>query len=392
MTLSLDRGGTERHIAEIMPRLAANGWPIALFCIGTRGEMADAVAAKGVTVITPPMGSGARFSGPLQGVRQGLAALGLAAELLRRRPTIIHFFLPGPYLIGGPLANLLRIPVRIMSRRSLNHYMAKRPTARRLELALHPRMTALLANSRPVVAELIDDEACDPRRVGLIYNGIDIAPFEAPAVRAGVREKLGLSDAHVVITVLANLIAYKGHRDLIEALARVKDKLPNPWIVLCAGRDDGIQHDLEALAATHGLAEHVRFLGSRADTAELLRASDLGLLCSHEEGFSNAVIESMAAGLPMIVTKVGGNAEAVRDGVDGFVVPAKNPAALGVALVDLLSDPPRAKAMGTSGAARARQHFSIEACVARYEAVYRALLTGRQADEAAPHGHVPGRN
>ena len=127
--------------------------------------------------------------------------------------------------------------------------------------------------------------------------------------------------------VVANLIAYKGHRDLIEALALAAAKLPPAWQVLCVGADNDLRPELEALAAAKGLAGNLRFLGQRFDVGRLLEAADFGVLPSRaNEGFSNAILESMRAGLPMVVTDVGGNAEAVVDGRTGFVVPPADPA------------------------------------------------------------------
>ena len=132
-----------------------------------------------------------------------------------------------------------------------------------------------------------------------------------------------------------------------------------------------------ATAKALGLETNIHWLGSRRDVPELLQASDLGVLASHQEGFSNAVIESMAASLPMVVTNVGGNSEAVLHGLSGLVVPARNPARLGDAIAEIACDPERGKAMGEAGRIRAEQHFSLTACLDKYETMYRSLLAGQ---------------
>ena len=175
----------------------------------------------------------------------------------------------------------------------------------------------------------------------------------------------------------------KGHADLIDALARVKDRLPTGWRLLCVGRDDGIRASLEARAAARELAGNIRWLGERDDVAEVLAAADLGILCSHEEGFSNAVLESMAAGLAMVVTDVGGNREAVLDGVTGLVVPPHTPETLGEAIAILAADPARRRAMGEAGRARVAERFSLDRCVADHDRLYRALIAG---EPIAPYG------
>jgi len=175
--------------------------------------------------------------------------------------------------------------------------------------------------------------------------------------------------------MVANLIPYKGHADLIQAFATIRDQLPPDWTCLCIGRDDGIGATLRAQAQAAGIGEHMRFLGSRQDVADLLCASDVGVLCSHEEGFSNAVLEGMAAGLPMVVTDVGGNGEAVIDGSTGVVVPARHPEALGQALLEMGLDSLKRKAMGERGALRAQGTFSMRSCVEQYIAMYTASQT-----------------
>lgn len=172
---------------------------------------------------------------------------------------------------------------------------------------------------------------------------------------------------------LANLFFYKGHVDLIKALGvmgasfRVKGRL------LCVGRDEGMRRMLEAQVVELGLAGRVHFLGQRDDVEDLLTASDIGVLASYEEGFSNAVIEGMAAGLPMVVSDVGGNSEAVLDGECGYVVPSHNPEALARALSMLLSDPGRRATMGSAARERMEQFFSLDTCVSAYEHLYKSV-------------------
>ncbi len=383
VTLSLDRGGTEKHLAEIAPRLAAGGWPITVYCVLSRGVMADAVAATGVTVIGPPISMRGGVLKIRSIVHLLLAAGKLFHVMATRRPTIVHFYLPGPYLIGGPLSLLTGRPVHVMSRRNQNRYQTRRPLARLIERFLHQKMTAILGNSREVVRELIETEGCDPERVGLIYNGVDIARFTEPVDRAAVRSSFGIGEARLVLVVVANLFPYKGHADLFRALARVKDRLPQPWVLLCAGRDDGYLETLEDVAYRQGIADQVVFLGSRPDVPAILRSADIGLLCSHEEGFSNAILEGMAAGLPMIVTNVGGNAEAVIHGVTGLVVPSLDPHSLADAIVTIANDREKSLRMGEAAARRARERFSIERCVADYERLYEGLLKGEKASTLA---------
>ena len=380
VTLSLARGGTEGHICEIASRLAARGWPVTVYCLLEGGALAASLIGQGVEVAMPAKHRNTSGSNALRALS---AAPNFYSTLRTLKPDIVHFFLPAAYLIGAPMALLARVPVRIMSRRSQNTYQKAHLFSAGVERQLHRRMTAILGNSRRVVHELISQENCSADQTGLIYNGVAIDKFAACGNRADTRRALGIDDSQFVMAIAANLIPYKGHDDLLHALAGVKSQLPPSWVLLCLGRDDGIGVSLKALVTDLGLDGHVKFLGSRADVPELLLASDLGVLASHEEGFSNAVLEGMAAGLPMVVTDVGGNAEAVLDGITGHVVPPHDPAALGRAIASLASDTALARQMGDAGRQRAETRFSMEACLAAYERVYEGLVDGRNAGELA---------
>ena len=367
--VSLDIGGTEHHLTQITPRLKSLGWQPIVYCLEHRGSLAGDLERHGVEVIAPPLQS-------LRGLGRYphllLSALYLLSLMLRRRPTIVHFFLPQSYLVGAPLAIMARIPIRVMSRRSQNLYQLKRPFARMIEPRLHRRMQALFGNSKAVVRDLVA-EGAPSERVTLLYNGIDTASI--PAI-IGI-EPAPLSAHSLKLILVANLIPYKGHSDLFQALAQIAPQLPPDWTLLCVGRDTGIGGELASLARELKLAPHIQFLGERRDVLQLLASADIGLLCSHEEGFSNAVLEGMAAGLPMVVTDVGGNPEAVVHEKTGLVVPPRDPSALGRAILRLAGDGAARATMGEAARGRARAEFSIERCIENYDRVYRELVYKR---------------
>lgn len=365
---ALDVGGAESHLAQVLPRLAQDRFEIAVHTLTGRGALAPALENAGVRVIAPPGSEAGSKSGGFAGraLRALRAGLSLARFLRSWRPDIVHFFLPEAYLVGAPIACAVSSAKRVMSRRSLNDYQAKHPALARVERALHGRMDASLGNSAAVTAQLIEEGA--PRdRVHLIRNGIDLARFASPKPRAATRAALGTPDDAVVLACVANLIPYKGHADLIDALAAVP---PAPaWELWCAGRDDGIGESLRARAG--GLP--VRFLGARTDVPDLLAAADIGVLASHEEGFPNAVLEAMAARLPVVGTRAGGIPEAIDDGKTGLVVPVRAPEELGKALARLIADPALRSTLGERARARVEREFALDVCADAYARLYRAL-------------------
>ncbi len=370
---SLEVGGAERHVTQVVMRLKSRGWEPEIFVLTPGGPLTHVLTEAGVPIhgVTLPAWVYTIIRNKRLCARVGLAitSIALIYTMWVRRPAIVHFFLPAAYVVGGIASFFAKIPARIMSRRSLHNYQTAHPYVARIERYLHPRMTLVCGNSRAVIDELAT-EGISEQRLRLIYNGIDIAPYETPFDRSASRAQFGIPDDALVFVLVANLIPYKGHSDLIKALARIKNALPEPWLVLCIGRDDGIGADLQHEADSFGVGSNVRFLGSRSDVPLFLRLADVGLLCSHEEGFSNAVLEGMAAGLPMVVTDVGGNAEAVIDGVTGYVVPAHNPELLADALLTVALADDRAL-MGDRGRRRVVEKFSMNSCIDAYEALYR---------------------
>jgi glycosyltransferase involved in cell wall biosynthesis len=376
---SLDRGGTERHLLQVLPALRRRGFPIQVYVLTHRGELAVSFEREGVPVVQPPLAEAAQRLPPL--VRRHLltpvSIAFLFLFLLRRRPTIAHCFLPHAYLAGGLCALAARVPIRIMSRRGLNGYQRQHPALARLEFWLHRHTHWMLGNSEAVVAQLTTESGVDARHVSLIYNGVDTRPFAHVPDRRTVREELGIPGQALLLLVVANLIPYKGHVDLLEALAVVKDQLPSGWKLLCVGRDDGIGQELAIHAEGLGIAEHVVWTGPRDDVPALQRAADIGILCSHEEGFSNAVLEGMAARLPMVVTDVGGNGEAVIDGETGVVVPARATAQMGRVIARLARDERTRDALGRAARRRIAQLFTLDRCVEQYEQLYIRLINDR---------------
>lgn len=373
---TLEIGGTERQLALLAGELARSGSAITVYSFMDGVVRAQLEQAGVQVILTPHAFDPARSSALASVLFISRTAVHLLRTMFRLRPRIVHFFLPAAYLVGAPMALLARVPVRVMSRRSLNNYQ-RRGIVRVLERMLHRLMHVVVGNSRGVVAQL-QEEGVAPERLGLIYNGIDSASFASPSARGGIRAHLGLPADALVMVIVANLIPYKAHRDLIDALALAAPNLPPNWRLLVVGRDDGIGGELRQQAKRLGLQDRISFLGARNDVAALLAASDLGILCSHEEGFSNAILEGMAAGLPMVVTDVGGNAEAVIEGETGLVVPARDPQRLAAALVRLAGDPALRAQFGKAGQERVTSRFALRQFVDNHRKLYAALSAGQR--------------
>lgn len=370
---SLQVGGAEMHISMVSGELVKRGYMITVYNLSGDGVLGDAMSDAGVRVIGPLIKAKTGKLKFLNPVILGLSSLKLFLIFLFKRPVIVHFFLPHAYIIGAYMARCAGLSRLVMSRRSLNHYQDKHGILKLFERRLHASMTAIIGNSKAVVSQLHQDENVPREKLGLIYNGIVLERFVTPFDSGQKRKELDIASGAMVLTIVANLISYKGHSDLLQALSEIQGKMPDEWILLAVGRDDGLGDSLRQQADALGLGDKVRFPGPRDNIPDLLRISDLNILCSHEEGFSNAILEGMAAGLPMVVTDAGGNAEAVVDGETGLVVPAHSPSELGAAILKLVKDAHLRKCMGLAGKKRVEQKFSLGACVEQYERLYDAV-------------------
>jgi len=364
----LDIGGTEMHLLRVVPQLRRRGVDVTLFALGRGGRLEPQFASRHVRVAGAPA-AGRR---PLR-ILSALAAL--RAELRRTRPDIIHFFLAEPYLVGSLASAGLGGVIRIMSRRSLADYQRGHPLLARMERSLHRLTDALLGNSTAVVRELVA-ECGTPAKVGLLYSGIDLPPPHSPRVRVEARDRLAIPPEAIVLVVPANFFPYKGHDDLFEALALLRAELGRAWRLLLLGRDEGAMASLQRKAATLALAENVVWLGETSDVGGALAAADIGVLPSHQEGFSSSLLEMMAAGLAVVATDVGGNRDALVDRQSGLLVPPRRPSALAAAIAELRASAELRARLAAAARARVAAQFSLERCVQGYDNLYRNMLRG----------------
>ena len=302
-----------------------------------------------------------------------LAELRLFQIIRELKPVVVHSFLPLVTFMGALAGRVLRVPLVITSRRALGTHQERHAVLRPLDRLANRLSHFVTVNSRAVWDDVVSRDHVDPNKLVLIYNGIDARPFElASEAREELRNHRGLRDSDKVIVVVGNLIPYKGHRDFIRAASHVKKRIPEAtfWLV---GEDRGIQKDLERRAQDLGIHDCLVFMGRRTDIPNILAASDLLVLPSDEEGFSNVILEGMAAGLPVVATRVGGNPEAIVEGVTGWLVSPRSPKQLAAKIIDLLINPEKARSWGEQGRERIKEHFRVERMVENHLLLYQSV-------------------
>ena len=261
--------------------------------------------------------------------------------------------------------------VHISNRRDMGY--KKSAKLKWLFRRLNSRFDCVIAPSQPILGELANSEALEPGRMLWIPNGVDTQRFRPrpPAARMAMRHALGLEADALVFGCVARMTPEKRHVDLVDAFARVHAVFPNARLALMG--DGPLRGELEARADRLGVAGAVSMLGMRPDVESILPALDVGMLASSTEGMSNAILEMMACGLPMIATDVGGNPSLVRAGATGLLVPACLPGKLAEAMQELAGNPALRRRMGESARSRIEREFSLAAMVHAFDHAYRRL-------------------
>ncbi|MBS1816590.1 MAG: glycosyltransferase [Acidobacteria bacterium] len=371
---SLEIGGAEKQLVEIAVGLDRSRFAPVVCSLAAGGPLATVLGRHGIPVVS------AGFEGVSRvGVARALVAVPTSlwrffGMLRRARPVVLHAMLFHAYVLGAIAATLAQVPVVVTSRRSLAHFKKGRLHYRALELITNRLTDCIVANSEAVRQDTLASEGLRPDDVLVIHNGIEAGRYHGER-DTGVREQLGAEGDSPVAVVLANLIHYKGHRYFFEAWSAVLRSHPRAvaWLV----GDGPLRSAFEAELGARGLSSSVRVLGTRTDVPRLLASADVLVHPSLEEGFSNALLEGMAAGLPVVATDVGGNPEAVLDGKTGYLVPARDAAALAHAIGQVFSRPDLGRSMGEAGRRRVMQEFQLGTMIRRYEDLYLRLLGER---------------
>ncbi len=296
----------------------------------------------------------------------------------RERPDVVHTHAWGTLIEGLVAARLARVPFVVHGEHGTLQLKPHQRWFQRRGWAAADRV--LSVSSR--LAERIAAETAFPlERIRVLRNGVDLARF-GRVERAQARSALGLSPDEIVVTTVGRLVPVKDHPNLLGAVALARQE-GAPVTLVIAG-DGPLRADIEARAEALGISSCLRFLGHRADVEVVFAASDVFTLSSESEGLSNTILEAMAAGLPVVATRVGGADELVLDGVTGLLVPRRSSRELADALVRVVASPDLRASMSRAGRERAVTEFGLDGMIRRYETLYRELAGLPVAGGAQP--------
>ncbi len=347
--------GGEVQVFLLMDGLVQRGHRNLLVCPPGSGAAAEA-ARRGIATRAVPM----------RGALDVAAVWRLTHHLRAAGVDLVHLHTGRAAWLGG-LA-LLRAGLPAIVTRRMD-----RPIGRGWRTRLvYTRVARRVAAIAPGIVEQLVAGGVPRRHVVLIPSAVDPARIAPRQGRAATRAGLGAAPADVVLLAAAALVHRKGLDVLLDALTALAARGQRPPLWLAG--DGPAREPLQAQASARGLAAQVRFLGARDDIGDLLAACDVFVLPARAEGLGVAALEAMAAARPLVVSEVGGLADAVEDGRQGLLVPPGDPIPLAAALESLLLDPARRAALGAAGPARVAARYSADAMVDAYERLYFDVL------------------
>jgi glycosyltransferase involved in cell wall biosynthesis len=358
VVLSLNPGGTERLVVELVKRLRPE-LSMAVCCLDEEGTWGEGLRHDDVSVVALRRREGFR---PQLG-----RAIARAAAQHRARVIHCHHYSPFVYAsIARLWAPHLKIVFTEHGRLSDAGPSPKRRTANRV-LAHAPRTVVTVSSE---LKQHLVAEGFPTDKVNVIYNGIDVGPLPDAAERARVRQQLGVDERTIVIGTVARLDPVKDLQTLVRAVGAPQAHRPVMLLVIGDGPE---RARIEATATEAGVATSVRFLGHRDDARDVLAGCDVYANSSISEGISLTILEAMAAGLPVIATQVGGTPEIV-DASCGRLVPARDPESLAATLSELAVNASLRSTLGRAARARVEQQFTLDRMIAEYRDAYYAAV------------------
>ncbi len=369
-------GGTENHFMTLARSLDADRFDLRFACLRQWGPFVTELRDRQIPLVEYRIATFRSLNALVQQAR-------LAKYVRQHAVQIVHTYSFYGNVFAVPPGRL-SAPVVIASIRDRGPYLT--PMQKRVQRHVCRWADCVLVNAEAVKTWLVGD-GYDPSQIVVIPNGVDLDRFAHGGDRAAIRRSLGVPAGGRLVAVVSRLSRLKGLEDFLGAAALVAASRHDVRFAV-VGEPSPIKNrayldELSALASRLGIGGRVVFTGLRSDIPALLSAVDVSVMPSLDEALSNVLLESMAAGAPVVATDVGGTSEALVSGANGLLVRPGDVPSMAAAIGRLLDEPAMARALG----ARARQtiadRFSLDRMVAATESLYDRLLTSKHRTAAA---------
>jgi sugar transferase (PEP-CTERM/EpsH1 system associated) len=364
----LKGGGKEECVVNLANGLARDGWSPLVACLEVSGRLEAKISRSGVEVVALNKRRGNDLHVPVR----------LARVLKDRRIEVVHCHNWGTVVETVIASRLAGVRSIVHTQHGLDYGFGEPPPRWRTALrgaakALCSRWVRRIVVVSEEVRRRVRTEWVVPDdKVRVIHNGIAIAENSpTTADRQALRRALGLHDNDFVVCTAGAFRPVKDLPTLVEAMAKVVRRAPHARLLLVGSGP--VRAAIEATAERLEISHALRLPGWRSDVQDVLGAADLFVMSSLSEGISLALLEAMAARLPAIATRVGGNPEIIDEGRTGLLVPPKDPDRLAEAILSIVEHPQRGVAMGAEGRARVERRFTLDRMIGDYEALYAAV-------------------
>ncbi len=370
-------GGAEEQVMLLSLGLRARGWKVKIVSLLPLFPLTADLEESDIPISSLHM---------KRGVPDPRAMLRLIKELRSFQPDVVHCHMPQANLLARAVRPFCAFPLLISTLHNLTMERINGSSGRFLELAhgwtdRFSDLTTVICT--PAVRSYVERGAVPPNKITVLYNGVNTGNFRTDLLaRKQLRRDLGLEDKFVWLAI-GRFEKAKAYPNMIRAFSKVVARTSRKPILLICGRGS-LEGEIRAQVRDRGLTDFVRFLGVRRDIPDVMNAADGFLMSSYLEGLPMVLLQACSIGMPVVATDVGGNAEIVINGVNGFVVPPRDDEALasGIERVIELSDTERAL-MAERGRQLIRERFEIERILDCWEALYQSKLatkSGHQSD------------
>ena len=375
-------GGTETQFMTLA-RSLDDRFDVRFACLRRWGPFVDELADRGIPLEEYQVTTFRSSSAVRQQVR-------FARDVRRQGIDIVHTYSFYGNVFAVPPGRVAA-PVVVASIRDRGLYLSKMQL--RVQRYVCRLADRVLVNADAVKQWLVKD-GFPAARITVIPNGVDLSRFVTTGNPAELRRSLGVAEDAPLVGVVSRLHRLKGIEDFLDAATIVAAKHPAARFLVIGQPSpvDNIAYleELMARAQALGIGDRVIFTGLRSDVPTLLAAMNVSVMPSLNEALSNVLLESMAAGAPVVATDVGGTTEALRDGENGVLIPPSNAAGMASAIDALLSNPARARALGQAARQDIAAKFSLDRMVAATAVLYEDLLARKQRKTITTRDDRPG--
>jgi glycosyltransferase involved in cell wall biosynthesis len=340
---------------------------------GPEGELVSEVKKRRIPLTVIP-----ELVREINPVKDFIAACKLVKLFKREQPHIVHTHSSKTGIIGRWAARLAGVPVIVHTVHGWGHHPYQQPLIQKIYIVAEqktvPFTDKLIAVSTLNVDKGLKDHIGTREKYAVIHSCINLDDFSQPKVDPlSLRRALNIDAASPVVGTVSRLSHQKNPLDFVRMAAQVKKAIPAAQFLFVG--DGPLRAETEALIRELHLEQDIILAGLRMDVPDLLHTMDIFALTSLWEGLPRVIPQAMIAGLPVVANNVDGNAEIIRDGVNGFLTPPGDISLMTERIVRLLKDPPLKQAMVVQGRETAAQEFSLHDMVKKIETLYDELLT-----------------